>query len=209
MEFDIFSIVTVVIILVLSSSLHEAAHAFAGYRLGDNTAVLHGRLSLNPLRHIDPFLSVLMPLLLWVAGLPIFAAAKPVPFNPNAVKWGEKGAAIVALSGPATNLLLALAVGLPMRVVSLSSGIEEVMGLFVLVNLGFMVFNLLPLPPLDGSRLLYAYAPYRLKAIMQQIESQGLLGIFLLVVLFSSVLSGFIGGVVSTLFEMITGLVLI
>ena len=89
-------------------TLHEAMHAFMGYFLGDDTARAQGRLTLNPLKHIDPFMTILLPVMLaLIPGAPIFGGAKPVPFNPQNVRYGEWGAALVAIAGPLTNLLLA------------------------------------------------------------------------------------------------------
>jgi Zn-dependent protease len=205
MEVDVVSITIIITILLISSSLHEAMHAFTSFKLGDATAAQQGRLSFNPLRHIDPFLSIVLPLLLWVSGLPVFGGAKPVPFNPYSVRWGVKGAALVGASGPLTNLALAIAVGLPLRFAQLSQSMTEVLGLFVVINLGFFIFNSLPIPPLDGSRVLYAFVPESVQAFMRQIEQQGILLIFAIVVIFSNLLSGITGTVVTWLFELITG----
>ena len=97
-------------VILVSMTLHEAMHAFMGYFLGDDTARVEGRLTLNPLRHIDPFMTILLPILLAVLGLPIFGGARPVPFNPQRVRFGEWGAVFVALAGPLTNLFLAFLV---------------------------------------------------------------------------------------------------
>jgi Zn-dependent protease len=205
MGIDVVDLTFIIVVLLISSALHEAMHAFVGYKLGDMTAANEGRLTINPLKHIDPFLSIVLPLLLWVSGLPLFGAAKPVPFNPYALKWGEKGAALVGMSGPLTNLALAVAVGLPLRFASLPLEVENSMALFVLFNLGFFVFNSLPIPPLDGSRVLYAFAPERLRAFMQQIEQQGLIVIFLFIMLFSSIFGSTLGRLTEGLFTLITG----
>ena len=154
-------------IILLSMTVHEAMHAFMGYFLGDNTAKIEGRLTLNPLKHIDPFMTILLPLTMALLGGPVFGGAKPVPFNPNRVRYGEWGAAMVALAGPLTNFFiafLAFGIGALMGVVSngglvASSFLGSVIAMTVSVNLGFFVFNMLPVPPLDGSRLLYALAP--------------------------------------------------
>jgi Zn-dependent protease len=205
MEIDVVTITILVIILLISSSLHEAMHAFTSYKLGDATAAQQGRLSFNPLKHIDPFLSIGLPLLLWISGLPIFGAAKPVLFNPYALRGGEKGAALVGASGPLTNLILAITVGVPLRFVDLPAFIDNILTLFVVINLGFFIFNSLPIPPLDGSRVAYAFVPERVQMFMKQIEQQGLILIFLFVMIFSSFLAGFTGRMVSLLFQIITG----
>ena len=117
-------IVLVVAIILLCMTLHEAMHAFTSHWLGDDTAYLMGRLTLNPLKHIDPMLTIALPILLIIAGLPPFGAAKPVPFNPHRVKFGEYGAALVGIAGPLTNLVLAVVVGLWARfVIGLDNGV--------------------------------------------------------------------------------------
>ena len=108
MSIDIVNILIVLVVILLSMTLHEAMHAFMGYFLGDDTAKAQGRLTLNPLKHIDPFMTILLPILLALTpGAPIFGGAKPVPFNPNRVRYGEWGAALVAVIGPLTNFLFA------------------------------------------------------------------------------------------------------
>ena len=103
----ILEIIIVLTVILLSMTIHEAMHAFMGYALGDNTAKEEGRLTLNPIRHIDPVMTILLPLIMVVLHAPVFGGAKPVPFNPNRVRFGDWGAALVALSGPITNLVIA------------------------------------------------------------------------------------------------------
>ena len=152
MNFDIFAIIIVFIIILFSMVLHEMAHAYTAYFLGDNTAKEEGRLSLNPFSHIDPVMSIIVPLLLFISGGPIFGGAKPVPVAQKRLKGGEWGMALVAFSGPFVNFLIAL-VGF--LIGHLSGGLVAggYVGLFfkqlVLANLGFMIFNLLPIPALD------------------------------------------------------------
>lgn len=196
-------------IILLSMTVHEAMHAFMGYFLGDNTAKIEGRLTLNPLKHIDPFMTILLPLTMALLGGPVFGGAKPVPFNPNRVRYGEWGAAMVALAGPLTNLFiafLAFGIGTLMGVVSngglvASSFLGSVIAMTVSVNLGFFVFNMLPVPPLDGSRLLYALAPESARRLMEQIEQYGTLVVFLLVVLFSSAIGRVMSACISTIID--------
>ena len=196
-------------IILLSMTVHEAMHAFMGYFLGDNTAKIEGRLTLNPLRHIDPFMTILLPLTMALLGGPVFGGAKPVPFNPSRVRYGEWGAAMVALAGPLTNLFiafLAFGIGVLMGVVSngglvASSFLGSVIAMTVSVNLGFFVFNMLPVPPLDGSRLLYALAPESARRLMEQIEQYGTLVVFLLVVLFSSAIGRVMSACISTILD--------
>ena len=190
---DILYIVIVIAVILLSMTLHEAMHAFMGYWLGDDTAKAQGRLTLNPIKHIDPFLTLLLPIMLALIGAPIFGGAKPVPFNPERVRYAEWGAALVAIAGPLTNLLIAfVAFGVSVVVgqpVDLFSSAQSVSGLVlqtvVLVNLGFFAFNILPIPPLDGSRVVYALAPEFVRRGMEAIERFGIIFVFVLVFIFS------------------------
>lgn len=185
MNIDILTLAIVLVSILISMTLHEAMHAFASFWLGDDTAKHQGRLTLNPLAHIDPFTTVLLPLLLVAIGAPPFGVAKPVPFDPTRLKYGEYGSAIVGVAGPLTNLLLALVAGGILQLFGefLPDMAIYSLGLFTLVNLGFFLFNMIPFPPLDGSRLLYAFAPDPVKDVMERIESTGLLaiGVFFMV----------------------------
>lgn len=184
LSYIIIALVTVFVSMVL----HEVMHGLVAYWLGDTTARDRGRLSLNPLRHIDPFLTILLPLILAVSGLPIFGGAKPVPFDPGRVKWGEWGVALVAAAGPLTNFVLAfLSFGI---FASLGAPTGTLMGqifmIATLVNLGFFLFNIIPIPPLDGSRVLYAFAPDFIRRGMERMEQFGGLAIIFFVVLIAS-----------------------
>lgn len=205
MEITVVKITVLITIILLSSAFHEAMHAYMSFRLGDDTALQAGRLSLNPLAHIDPIMSVALPFLLAVLGLPIFGAAKPVPFNPYRVRGGERGAALVAISGPLTNLALATSLALPLRFITLSGSIEGLIVLAILINLGFFVFNSLPIPPLDGSRLLYAFAPDYLKDLMSKIERGGLATIAIFVLIFSGLFGPLFVLAIESLFRLLTG----
>jgi len=169
-------------------TFHEAMHAFASYWLGDDTAKLSGRLSFNPIKHIDPFLTILLPVMLAIVGAPIFGGAKPVPFNPNNLRWDEWGAALVALAGPLTNLLMAfiifgisVALHKPVNLVNYSGLDGLILNLGVMVNLGFFIFNMIPIPPLDGSRVLYALAPEFVRRGMEAMEQFGIIIVFAIV----------------------------
>lgn len=177
-KMDIGYIITVLGVILVSMTLHEAMHAFMGYFLGDDTAKAQGRLTLNPLKHIDPIMTVALPVMLAIMGMPIFGGAKPVPFNPHQLRYGEWGAAIVALAGPLTNFVLAF---IFFGVYAISGGqgwIAHISMITVMVNLGFFVFNMLPIPPLDGSRVLYALAPDGVRRVMEQIEQFGVFFVF-------------------------------
>ena len=168
------NILIVLIIILVSVILHELTHGVVAYLLGDTTAKDEGRLSLNPLKHIDPVTSVLVPLVMVILGGPVFGGAKPVPVDSRRLKGGPWGMALVAIAGPLMNLLLAFVVFL----IGYFTGViyqngtmmQTVILQFIFVNLGFFVFNILPLPPLDGSRVLYALAPDGARAVMEQME---------------------------------------
>lgn len=148
---------------------HEVAHGFAAYKLGDPTAKQAGRLSLNPLKHIDPFGTVILPLMLMVLHMPIFGYAKPVPYNPHYFKDPRKGDAITGFAGPLANLVMALlAAGIARMIYAVSPFVlySEVgyfvmllLSTFTLVNLYLMFFNLIPIPPLDGSSIIALFIP--------------------------------------------------
>jgi len=203
----ILEIIVVLIVILLSMTIHEAMHAFMGYVLGDNTAKEEGRLTLNPIRHIDPVMTILLPLIMVILHAPVFGGAKPVPFNPNRVRFGDWGAALVALSGPITNLIIAFivfGVGVFSGVINNTGAVQStIFGLIistaVSVNLGFFVFNMLPIPPLDGSRILYAVAPDSIRGVMQKIEQNGILLVMIIVVLFSDVIGQVMSGYIQAI----------
>lgn len=153
--------------LIVGIVIHESAHALAAYVLGDKTARSRGRVSLNPLAHIDPFGTVLLPLLMLAAGGPVFAFAKPVPVYLNNLKHPKRDELLVALAGPLSNVLLALAgaligyVLLPLfagqAAMSLLYYLFSFFMTFIVVNLSLAFFNLIPLPPLDGSSILVPF----------------------------------------------------
>ncbi len=178
---DITTLAMTIAGILIALSVHEAMHAFTGHKLGDDTALEHGRVSFNPLSHIDPFATVVLPIAtLLIFGVPILAA-KPVPFNPNNVKWGEYGAALIALAGPLSNLAMAIIGALLFRLVGTPGFVTDFLGIFTALNISIMVFNLVPIPPLDGSRVLFAVAPEAVQRVMVQIESVGIMIVFALV----------------------------
>lgn len=204
----IITIITI-IILIFSAILHEIAHGYAALSMGDDTAKDAGRLTLNPLAHLDPVGSVLLPLLLVLSKVGFFIAwAKPVPYNPHNLNDPKFGDTKVALAGPATNLILATISGLLARFLPLAYDLKQqlVIGflggnsndllnlvqgnfiatLFVLfsmicfINLILMIFNLLPIPPLDGSKVVLDLLPYRWRATYYRFESYGFILVLLL-----------------------------
>lgn len=184
----------VLIVILFSMTLHEAMHAFMGYWLGDDTAKLEGRLTLNPVKHIDPFLTILLPIMLALLNQPIFGGAKPVPFHLGKVRYGEWGAALIAVSGPLTNLLIAFVLFGVAVIFGIGPG--GALGTFfntaILVNLGFFIFNIIPIPPLDGSRVMFALAPDFVRNVMSSIEQYGLILVFAIVFLANPFLGNFI-----------------
>lgn len=206
---DIGYIVMVIGVILVSMTLHEAMHAFMSYWLGDDTAKLQGRLTLNPIKHIDPFLTIILPVVLAIAGGPIFGGAKPVPFNPDRVKGSEWGSALVAVAGPLTNLLIAFVVfGLYtiLYVGGLAPAgteyIAQILSTAVMVNLGFFIFNMIPLPPLDGSRVVYALAPEFVRRGMEILEQFGIVVIFALVLVASPLIGAFMGSAMQFFIEL-------
>jgi Zn-dependent protease len=176
---DAFSLFLVyIVILLLSVVVHEVSHGAVANMLGDPTARLMGRLTLNPLPHIDPVGSVLVPISLaffslFAGGGIIFGWAKPVPYNPNNLKYHRWGPTLVALAGPASNMVLALVFGLTLRFapgISAFGGVAEVFASIVFINVLLAIFNLVPIPPLDGSKLLFSLArvSYRVQALLEQ-----------------------------------------
>ena len=197
MQPDLFIYIGIVLVVILfSMTLHEAMHGFMAFWLGDDTAEREGRLTLNPIKHIDPFLTIVLPLVLAVIGAPVFGGARPVPFNPARLKYDEWGAALVALAGPLTNLLIAFVLFASYVLFNVDPEGETLVGQFlsvgIAVNLGFFIFNMIPIPPLDGSRVLYALAPEFVRRGMETIERYGLVVIFLVVLVAGPVLGTFI-----------------
>ncbi|HEV2412887.1 MAG TPA: site-2 protease family protein [Candidatus Saccharimonadales bacterium] len=172
--------------LIIGLTMHEAMHAFAARWLGDTSAEDSGRLTLNPLRHIDPYTTILMPIIsLLVLHVP-FLAARPVPFNPHRLRYREYGVALVGLAGPLTNLVLAAIAGILIRLImpDINGLIFECLYIFAIANTAIFVFNMIPFPPLDGSRALYAVAPDALRTLMERIEAMGVVSIIIVMMLF-------------------------
>ena len=200
MSFNLGYLLIVLVIIVGSVILHELAHGVMAHLLGDETAKRAGRLTLNPIKHIDPYMSILVPVILYLLKAPVFGGAKPVPVNYHNLKWREWGMALVALAGPLTNFLLALTAFLIGHFSGALYSTSDVLSFtfteIVYINLGFMIFNLLPIPPLDGSRILYAISPDFIRQILANIERYGIILIYILILLFGEVFSSvMVGGV--------------
>lgn len=174
------------VILIYSAILHEVTHGFVAERLGDPTARLLGRLTLNPKPHIDPMMSIALPLILILSGSPIiFGAAKPVPVDPFNLKEGRKDMALVSLAGPLTNILLAIAAAIIFKIldaipIAFPSIIGLILYLTVKYNLLLAIFNLIPIPPLDGSKVFSMVLPDREAAVYLSLGSMGMFIIFFL-----------------------------
>jgi Zn-dependent protease len=195
MHFDLTGFIYLIIALIMAMTLHEFAHAWASEWLGDSTARNEGRLSINPLVHIDPFMTVLLPAILILLGSPvIFAAARPVPFNPWAVRYGKWGAAIVAAAGPAMNLLLAVFFALWLRFIPVGVETLPLFVTIVITNISLMVFNLLPIPPLDGSRIAYAAIP-PIRPLFDILERNGIAVVFVLLLIAGPLITPIISGI--------------
>jgi Zn-dependent protease len=177
------TLIAIIISIIVSLVIHEFMHAYAGHLLGDDTARAGGRLSLNPLQHIDPFMTIALPIItVFLFHFPILAA-KPVPFNPERVKFGEYGAALIAAAGPVSNLVLAV-IGALIYQHTHTGFPVTLLYEFTTLNVALFVFNIIPIPPLDGSRILYAFAPESLQQLMSEIEPYGLMIVFALVLVF-------------------------
>ena len=164
---NLWSLLASAVAVIVGIVIHESAHALAAYALGDKTARSRGRVSINPLNHIDPFGTVILPLLMLAAGGPVFAFAKPVPVYLNNLKHPKRDEVLVSAAGPASNIVLAALAALLMRVAydglyaSMSFAMaQQIMNFgstFIVVNLSLAFFNLIPLPPLDGSSILVPF----------------------------------------------------
>ena len=206
--------IAIIVALILSIVFHEVAHGYAANWLGDPTARLAGRLSPNPLVHIDPIGSILIPAILFLtnAGI-LFGWAKPVPYNPYNLsnqKWGE---AIVAVAGPLANILLALIFAFLIRLalpLGFSTSFVGLAGYIVYINILLAFFNLIPVPPLDGSKILSAILPFgaamKYRELMARVERFGLLFTFLFIFIFIQVLWEPFSHLVFSVFSLFTGL---
>ncbi|MDD3386434.1 MAG: site-2 protease family protein [Candidatus Pacebacteria bacterium] len=167
------TIIFTLIILLFSIIIHEVAHGSVSYSLGDNTAKDAGRLTLNPISHLDPVGSIMLPLFLFILNLPIIGWAKPVPINPynfNDQKWGEVK---VSIAGSLANFIIALVFGLIVMFVSLPQSFLEIASLVIIYNIALGIFNLMPIPPLDGSHILFALLGERFNNVKKFLYQYG------------------------------------
>ena len=192
-----------IIVLAFSAIIHEYMHGFMADRLGDSTAKDMGRLTLNPIPHIDLFGSIILPLsmILFQTGI-VFGWAKPVPFNPYRLRDQKYGPAKVAIAGPLGNLILAAMFSLVLRFVpGIDVTLASFIGMIVYINLMLMIFNLIPIPPLDGSKVLAAVLPPKMQLKFFELERYGLF----LVLFFVLFASNLISPIIAWLFQLLTG----
>jgi len=209
MDLDLFF---QIVVLILSIIIHEVAHGYAAEMFGDPTARLAGRLTLNPVKHVDPLGSVIIPAVLVFSGSSLlFGWAKPVPYNPYNLR-GRFAETVVALAGVLVNLGLALIFGLAIRFFgeSMSPAFLSLLGMVVYINLLLAFFNLIPFPPLDGSRALTSLLPYHLLERYRQFEASiasfGLIASFLLLFLLIQLIWPYFSALLSAVFSFITGI---
>lgn len=202
-----FEVIFFIAILIVSVVVHEVSHGFAADLLGDPTARIAGRLTLNPIPHIDPVGSILVPAVLaLIPGGIVFGWAKPVPFNPYNLRAGKWGPALVAVAGPVSNLLIAFIFAgvirwvLPLGLISAAAG--QIVVMVVVLNIVLALFNLIPIPPLDGSKILFALIPYRWRGVGEIMERYQLVLILLVILAAGS----WLWPVVNLVFTFLTGL---
>jgi Zn-dependent protease len=206
MELVIFQI----IVLIFSAVIHEVSHGFMAEKLGDPTARLAGRLTLNPLKHLDPIGSVFLPLMLsLIPGGIIFGWAKPVPYNPYNLKNPEKGAALIAAAGPLSNFAIALGLSAIYHLLGFAAGgtvlvLKDLIGLIVIINVVLAVFNLIPIPPLDGAKVASFLIPDSAGGFKRFFDERNPYGwIILLVLIFTGL--PFLGPIISTIAGFLLG----
>jgi Zn-dependent protease len=172
-----------IFILIISVVLHEVAHGYAADALGDPTARIKGRLTLNPISHIDPIGSIVVPFLLFITGAPFMLGwAKPVPFNPYNLRNKKWGGALVALAGPAINIFLAIIFGLLIQLLPVSVALGNFFSVIVLTNVALAVFNLVPIPPLDGHHILFALLPKSLVKVKGFLQKYGFVFVLVFII---------------------------
>lgn len=197
-------------VLIASVVLHEVAHGYMANYLGDPTARLEGRLTLNPVSHIDPVGTVLLPAILLLTSPILIGYAKPVPYNPYNLR-GRYGEALVAFAGPGTNIVLALIFGLSIRFFggAIDPSLVDAFNVIVLINIVLALFNLIPIPPLDGSKLLSALLPGALGAAYDRfrmsMEQLGVLGGTFVLLLLFYFLSPYFSFISRGVFQLLTG----
>jgi Zn-dependent protease len=207
------ALLAVGIMILIGFPVHEFSHAFAAYKLGDSTARWQGRLTLDPRVHFDPMGGLMLVLGAVLTGGRFFLGwARPTPVNPYNLRFGRRGEALVALAGPLSNLVMAAAVAIPIRLIAMDAALIDTVRsseiavfafntalYFVLINVFLMVFNLLPIPPLDGWRVLLGLIDARLAYTLRQFEQYGFLLILVIILVGAPIVGGLAGSVFSFL----------
>lgn len=207
---DIVTILVLIAVLIFSVMIHEIAHGLAALWQGDWTAQQADRLTLNPIKHLDPWGSFIVPFFLIISGIGVvFGWAKPVPYNPYNLRDQKYGPAMVAAAGPLSNLLIALLAGVLFRLFlvmgfSSSAFIFFVLALFIQINILLMIFNLLPIPPLDGSKLLFTFLPIS-EHTKQLLDQYGFIFLLFFLFLFSWVIGFFLTAIMRFFSDFIVG----
>lgn len=206
---DIIITIFSLIVLLFSVIIHELAHGYVANSLGDPTAKYAGRLTLNPIKHLDAFGSIILPLLLFIAQSPVLVGwAKPVPINPYNFRDQKWGTLKVSVAGPATNMALAIFFGLLLRFIPVGffiamPGLLIIFSFIVHINIILAIFNLVPIPPLDGSWVLFKFIPYQFEKVKIFLNQYGVF--ILMFLIFFGALQG-LGVITDSLFHVITGM---
>lgn len=195
-------VIIIITILFLSVIIHEVSHGYMADRLGDPTARLQGRLTLNPISHIDPIGSILVPIITSLSGF-AFGWAKPVPYNPYNLKNSRKGEFLIAAVGPLSNIVIAIIFGTIFRFTfdGFMTPFHEILRFIVLINIVLAIFNLVPIPPLDGSKLLFAFLPQQYGNLRMNLERYAPI----LVLFFIFFLWKYISPIVLPVYKIFTG----
>jgi Zn-dependent protease len=207
---DIITILVLIAVLIFSVMIHEIAHGLAALWQGDWTAQQADRLTLNPVKHLDPWGSFIVPFFLIISGIGVvFGWAKPVPYNPYNLRDQKYGPAMVAAAGPLSNLLIALLAGVLFRLFlvmgfSSSAFVFFVLALFIQINILLMIFNLLPIPPLDGSKLLFTFLPIS-EHTKQLLDQYGFVFLLFFLFLFSWVIGFLLTAIMRFFSDFIVG----
>jgi Zn-dependent protease len=211
-DFNMLQVVIWVAVLFISIAFHEYSHGWMASVLGDDTAERQGRLTLNPIAHIDPFGSVILPLMLFLFQAPfLFAWAKPVPFNPANLRDPRWGSAAVAAAGPASNLLIAIFGALVFRFflpgteTGAFTDAHQFFAFLAITNIALAIFNLLPIPPLDGSKLLAAVLPEAGREIFDFLERIGPIFVFLVLIFMFRFIAPVLFTVILSIFRFLAG----
>ena len=205
-QMDATNAIFYVLVLVMSIVIHEVSHGFMAEYFGDSTARFAGRLTLNPIKHLDLFGSIFLPIFLIFTNSPfLFGWAKPVPYNPDNLRDKKWGTIAVAGAGVLANFLIAIIFGIIIRLshgLSVPEGFYFITSVIVLVNLALGIFNLVPIPPLDGSKILFSFLPASVSYVINILEQHALILLIVFIVFFSNYLSP----ILSFLFHLLTGL---